>query len=152
MDTTPHPGDDVHELAVLFRRLGAQMRHLVAEEVADAGLTPVQFLILGWLDEPRSMGSLGECMGMDASTVTGSIDRLEEEGLVERRPDPADRRVRLIHITTDGAEFRDRVHRRIGARSPVADRLTVDEIGTMVELMRKAVDGSPDQEERSTRR
>lgn len=142
MDTTPHAGGDIHELAVLFRRLGAQMRHLVAEEVADAGLTPVQFLILGRLDEPRSMGSLGECMEMDASTVTGSIDRLEEQGLVERRPDPHDRRVRMIAITDRGAEFRDRVHGRIGARSPLVERLSATEIGVMVDLMRKAVDES----------
>ena len=41
---------------------------------------------------------LAERMGVEAMTVTGFLDRLEAKGLIERRPDPADRRAKLVHV------------------------------------------------------
>jgi MarR family transcriptional regulator, transcriptional regulator for hemolysin len=43
--------------------------------------------------------ALAEQMGVEAMTVSGYLDRLEARGLVERRPDPADRRAKLVGLT-----------------------------------------------------
>ena len=52
----------------------------------------------------QSMTELSRVFHLDNSTVTGLIDRMEKAGLVKRRPDPADRRKQLIHITPLGIE------------------------------------------------
>jgi MarR family transcriptional regulator, lower aerobic nicotinate degradation pathway regulator len=41
-------------------------------------------------------------IGLDTSTITGVIDRLETRGLMQRKASPQDRRVRLLSPTDDG--------------------------------------------------
>jgi len=45
--------------------------------------------------------------------VTGLADRLEERGLVERLPDPSDRRVKGLALTPEGARVRDEFVNRL---------------------------------------
>ena len=40
---------------------------------------------------------------LDSATITGVIDRLTHLGLIERRPDPYDRRVNRVHLTAQGS-------------------------------------------------
>ena len=47
-------------------------------------------------------GKLAQKLKCEPSNVTGIVDRLEARGLVERRPDPADRRVKLAAATEEG--------------------------------------------------
>jgi len=58
------------------------------------------------LDGPVSMGDVASGMGYDASHITALVDQLEERHLVERRADPADRRVKRIVITEGGVQLR----------------------------------------------
>ncbi len=74
------------------------------------GLSPKQ-LVLIWRLPPgttMSMRAIGERLACDASFVTGMVDRLEEDDLLERRPDPDDRRVTLIALTDAGAALREK--------------------------------------------
>lgn len=63
--------------------------------------------------EAGSQRALAERLGVDRTVMTYLLDDLERAGLVERRPDPADRRNRHIVATEHGAkrlaELRDRV-------------------------------------------
>jgi DNA-binding MarR family transcriptional regulator len=54
--------------------------------------------------EGRTMGSLAEEWGCDASYATSVVDRLEHRGLARRRNQPGDRRVKLVVLTPDGAK------------------------------------------------
>ncbi len=74
----------------------------------ERGLTPGHFKVLGWLDpaQPRPMGVLADALGIDNSQVTWLVDRLEEQGLVERLVLPTDRRVKTIALTPEGTAFR----------------------------------------------
>jgi MarR family transcriptional regulator, organic hydroperoxide resistance regulator len=76
----------------------------------ELGLSPPQLHVLHRLSPgvQLPMGALAETMFCDASNLTGIVDRLEERGLIERRPDPSDRRVKRLAITDDGAELRER--------------------------------------------
>ncbi len=49
----------------------------------------------------------------DPSNITGLIDRLEARGLVERRPDPQDRRIKGLALTSAGARLRERLFARL---------------------------------------
>ena len=48
------------------------------------------------------MRKLAQKLKCEPSNVTGIVDRLEARGLVERRPDPADRRVKVAAATDEG--------------------------------------------------
>jgi DNA-binding MarR family transcriptional regulator len=53
---------------------------------------------------PMTLGKLAEAIGADAPYTTLIVDKLEAHGLVERLPHPADRRRKLVTLTTAGEE------------------------------------------------
>ena len=54
---------------------------------------------------PRTQLALAQAARLDKSTMVVALDALEEEGLVERRPDPKDRRARIVVPTEAGREL-----------------------------------------------
>nr|WSY55220.1 MarR family transcriptional regulator [Streptomyces sp. NBC_00886] len=73
------------------------------EAAGDHTLTGAQARLLSLLSlEPLPMRKLAQKLKCEPSNVTGIVDRLETRGLVERRPDPADRRVKLAAATEEG--------------------------------------------------
>ena len=80
----------------------------------ELGLTPTDGRTLGSLDtvKGRTMRALAAEWGCDASTATWAVDRLEAKGLVERRSDPRDRRLKLVALTERGTALRDELRRR----------------------------------------
>jgi DNA-binding MarR family transcriptional regulator len=81
----------------------------------ELGLTPGHMKTLLELDTEggRSMGDLAALMACDASNVTWLVDRLEERGLVERRPHPGDRRVKSVVLTPEGAKTKALLSERL---------------------------------------
>jgi DNA-binding MarR family transcriptional regulator len=61
----------------------------------------------------RTMGSLAEAWGCDASYATSVVDRLEDRGLATRRARPGDRRVKLVVLTADGARLKQTLARAL---------------------------------------
>src|SRR5690348_5700518 len=88
--------------------------------VAALDLAPAQARALHELDldRPLSMRELAERLKSDPSNVTGLIDRLEARGLVERRPDPTDRRIKGLALTPAGARLRERLFARLYSAPP----------------------------------
>ncbi|MFJ3795520.1 MarR family winged helix-turn-helix transcriptional regulator [Streptomyces sp. NPDC090088] len=73
------------------------------EAAGEHTLTGAQARLLSLLSlEPLPMRKLALKLKCEPSNVTGIVDRLEARGLVERRPDPADRRVKLAAATDEG--------------------------------------------------
>ena len=103
----------VHRFA---QRLDGHVRR-VAEEL---GRTPAQIVALRELDAPITARELAARMTCEPSTATFVIDRLEEQGLAERRPHPTDRRAKQIVLTAAGARCRAAALDRLAARSPLA--------------------------------
>jgi DNA-binding MarR family transcriptional regulator len=75
---------------------------------SEFDLSPPQVMALRQLDpdEPKPMSELAIALRCDNSNVTGIVDRLEDRGLVERRPAEHDRRVKMLLITERGAQIR----------------------------------------------
>jgi DNA-binding MarR family transcriptional regulator len=90
-----------------FMRTGVQRGRVLAR----MGLTPNDARALSALDVPggRTMRSLADEWGCDASNATWIIDRLEERGFAERRAIAGDRRVKLVVLTAAGAKARQKV-------------------------------------------
>lgn len=78
-------------------------RDRVLEQLA---LTPNDAKALNTMTrEPgQAMSALARAWGTDASNATWVVDRLEKRGLAERRPDPRDRRVKLVGLTEKGEQ------------------------------------------------
>ncbi len=91
-------------------QIGFVMRQAVQRHAAifsagmDGEITATQWAALAKLHErgPSSQNLLGRMIAMDAATVKGVIDRLSARGLVETRPDPADRRRHRVALTPAG--------------------------------------------------
>ena len=108
---------------------------------AEFELAPAQLGALKALDpdDPVPMRHLAQALACDNSNVTGIVDRLEARGLVERRPDPSDRRVKMLVVTADGAELRRRVKKRMEEPPEALTRLTEEEQAQLRDLLRKAL-------------
>lgn len=99
-------------------------RYYAEYELAAAhhSLTGAQARVLALLArEPTPMRQVARQLKCEPSNVTGIVDRLESRGLVERRPDPADRRVKLAAATAEGLDTADRLRTSLDfARAPLA--------------------------------
>ena len=79
--------------------------------LAAAGAGAVRPSYLGvlmslWQEDGQRVVELGRRAGLEPSTMTGLLDRMERDGLVTRSPDPTDRRVLRVRLTTEGARVR----------------------------------------------
>ena len=100
--------------------LGAVFRGYVkAAHEALAGLPggPRGYQVLASAagDEHRSQQALAQRLGVDRTVMTYLLDDLERAGLIERHPDPADRRARRIAATARGSELLDDLDQRLRA-------------------------------------
>ena len=88
----------------LLRRAHQRNAAIFQERIGDAQLTPLQFAALVKLDDlgEVSQNELGRRTAMDAATMQGVIKRLLARGLIDRKPDPEDRRRVVLSLTADG--------------------------------------------------
>lgn len=88
-----------------------------AEVVADLPGGPRGFTVLHLVSTGgcRNQAAIADSLGIDRTVLTYLLDELEERGLVERRPDPRDRRARQIVATDRGLELLVELRARIGA-------------------------------------
>jgi DNA-binding MarR family transcriptional regulator len=96
-------------------------RALLAAETAilnDHGLTMWAYSVLLRLDEEpiRTQAALADAINADRTRIIDVLDDLQERGLISRRPDPADRRARLVALTKSGRRLRDSAQAAIQAR------------------------------------
>ena len=113
---------------------------LAAEHVE---LTISQAMLLRRLGEPASMCEAAQVMQCDPSNVTGLIDRLEKRGLVERRPDPDDRRVRLLVLTPAGRDVRARFERALAKGMPPFASLDAGDAERLLALLQTSLPSGP---------
>jgi DNA-binding MarR family transcriptional regulator len=88
----------------LVARAHFVMRSQAKARLAPLGVEPQHFGALAVLDDtgPRSQQRLAGDLGVSGTMVVQLVDHLEDEGLVERRRDPGDRRVHLLTLTAEG--------------------------------------------------
>ena len=95
----------------------SRINHLFRTQLADvlpAGLDPAAGQLLAWLVKqgPSRQGELAEYTFLDPSTVSRRISQLVQQGLVERRVDPADGRAVQLVPTARGQELFTSIQRK----------------------------------------
>lgn len=125
------PSDDRRDLAAMMYPV---VRALLAVEqpVLDAhGVAMWGYSVLTALDRTpiRTQAALAEAIGADKTRIIGTLDELQDAGLITRTPDPDDRRVRLLAITDEGRRVRQAItagirsrEERLLSRLPATDR------------------------------
>jgi DNA-binding MarR family transcriptional regulator len=95
------------------------------------------------LESSMAMRDLGKLMHCDPSFVTAIADLLEKRGLARREPNTADRRIKNLVLTTQGATLRAKMEREFVARMPwrVLDQ---DERVCLLALIRKMTQAAPE--------
>ena len=108
------------------------------DAAAEHALTGAQARLVSLLSlEPLPMRKLAHKLRCEPSNVTGIVDRLESRGLVERRPDPADRRVKLAAVTEEGRTVARGLRESLRfAREPLAG-LSEEERLALRDLLRR---------------
>src|SRR5580704_14776821 len=129
-DDLPSPSTERLRLMLGVRlgllTLAGQLRQSWAAHAA-AGLSTAQVNALLTLEPGTAvpMRSLAARLNSDASNLSVLIDRLERRGAVERRPDPADRRVKALALTPEGERLRAAFWRSVvedpGTLAPLSD-------------------------------
>ncbi|HVA02504.1 MAG TPA: MarR family transcriptional regulator [Acidimicrobiales bacterium] len=98
-------------------------------------LTAQQVGLLRALDEPVSMRAFAEELSCDPSNVTGLVDRVERLGLVDRVPNPDDRRIRMLTLTPKGRRLRDKINAEVGRELAGALGLEPEDHGRVLRLI-----------------
>ncbi|MER5730061.1 MarR family transcriptional regulator [Streptomyces sp. NPDC002138] len=116
------------EVVELIGTVVARYHEEYEQAAASHQLTGAQARVLGLLSlEPMPMRRIAQKLKCEPSNVTGIVDRLESRGLAERRPDPADRRVKLAAATDEGLQTADRLRESLDfAREPLAGLSTAE--------------------------
>jgi DNA-binding MarR family transcriptional regulator len=113
---------------------------LFKEEFDRYDLTPQQFGFLAflWIEDGLSQSELSARSQIDRTTIGGIIDRLEKEGLVERRNHPEDRRAYQVFLTTTGKSLEKELSSVANhVLRKVTSPLTKQEHETLVQLLTK---------------
>ncbi len=115
------PEELVQSTTFLLKRLGFRAKEQALEAYEETGLGPYHHAVLAVLAEapPETQGEIADALGYDRGQLVGILDELEEQGLVERRRDPNDRRRHTVRVTPEGT----RVHAELRA---LAERLEAD--------------------------
>lgn len=131
-------GDGV---AFLLAQLGHHAASEFAEQMSAVDLTPPHAGILRAIaaNPGGSQQTLAEQLGLLPSRVVAYVDELEDGGYVERRRNPADRRLHALHLTAAGKKLMGKIsdlarqhERRITAGLDAEQRATLRELLAML--------------------
>ncbi len=93
----------------LISRATLAVTSVLKKGLAQAGVREVKPAYLGvlislWREDNLKANKLGKRAGLEPSTMTGLLDRMEKDGLLQRHPDPNDRRASRIKLTRRGID------------------------------------------------
>jgi DNA-binding MarR family transcriptional regulator len=142
MSTSTVSGTAAREAWALFWRIFSADKPRRMASLNELGLAPMQSMALMQLrpGEPMTMSAMALALQCDNSNVTGIVDRLEAQGLVERRPAEHDRRVKTLVITEKGTGVRDAVEQRLSVPPPPLAGLSDEDAAALRDILSRALD------------
>ena len=128
----------------LISQLGFLSSRRFMEALAPAGIDPREFLLMRFVaaSEGRSQQALAERLAIPPSRMVALVDRLEQAGLLERRPDPEDRRVRGLYLTRKGRGVLERAGKiAIDYETQLCAGINREERELLIDLLQKLQEG-----------
>jgi DNA-binding MarR family transcriptional regulator len=131
------------ELGELLMRVARTQRRRWREALAPWDLSPHQARALRVVSERDGvrLSDLAEALHIAPRSATEVADGLQQRGLVERTPDPGDRRAVLLRLTAEGRRVRDEADRaRAADNEELFSRLSADDRATLTRLLTALLD------------
>jgi MarR family transcriptional regulator, lower aerobic nicotinate degradation pathway regulator len=130
----------------LLNQVALQGQRIGAETLAAVGAHRTHYAVLAALDEfgPASQAELGRRCGIDPSDMVALMARLTADGVVERGPDPADRRRNLVSITAAGRRRLDELAATVdAAQDALLEPLSAAERRRLTALLARILEHAP---------
>ena len=127
----------------LINQAALPANRLVSDALAGAGMRRYHYSLLAALDQvgPASQADLSRGTTIDGSDMVATVNELVEQGLVERSPDPTDRRRNLVTITSAGRRQLRKLDRLLGkVQDQLLAPLSADERRQLVDVLTRVVD------------
>lgn len=138
-----------HELLFTISDVGRLLRTYADQRARLMGMSRAQWAVLLQLERNEGLiqADLADTLDIQPITLTRLIDRLCDNGLVERRPDPNDRRARFLFLTPAARPLLDRIVKEIetvsgtilaGVEPPAVDAV-LSQLGIVRENLKRAI-------------
>ncbi len=144
------------EVLFLISDAGRLLRTYADQKARQFGMTRAQWAVLLKLEryEGANQSDLAEFLEIQPITLTRLVDRLCDSGLIERRPDPADRRAKLLFLTPAARPLIARISKQVeevaeevlAGLDPQAIDAVLSQLGIARENLRKAIAGKSPQD------
>jgi DNA-binding MarR family transcriptional regulator len=137
MENSPRPGS-----MVLLTRLARVVYRRASEDLL--GMRLKQYIALSYLRDQGEtpQQELGEALHLDANNLVLLLNDLEDEGFVERRRNPSDRRRHIVEVTPAGKQALERAERALeSVEDEVLAPLDAEERATLRGLLTRALEG-----------
>lgn len=151
------PSPQAEHAADQLRRIWRLLRQTAQEDWTSLSLTRAQLRILVLLHQegPASVGHLAGALGVTLPSITATVDRLVQSGLVHREDDPTDRRRVINRLTVEGTTLIERLH--VGKRARLVSALSalgstdLAALTTLLQQVEKTLESSSESQEAQTR-
>ncbi len=133
-------GDGEESLSELFWSVARQLRHGSMETLAPWDITPSQSRALRVLarHDGIRLSELSAHLRIAPRSTTEVVDGLETRGLIERSPDPEDRRATLVALTKEGARVIKAIQSARGAEAErIFGQLSATDRTHLTRILRK---------------
>ncbi|MFY3774950.1 MULTISPECIES: MarR family transcriptional regulator [Marinobacter] len=130
-------------------RVTRRWRKMLDERLKDLGVTQARWSTMVYLEkggEGLTQRELASLMAIENPTLVRLLDSLEQQGLIERRPCPHDRRARRLHLTSAGRAFMDDLSERAEVlREEMLEGISDKEIECTVKVFHKILENAEKQ-------
>jgi DNA-binding MarR family transcriptional regulator len=143
LDPNPRPATEL-ELAPRLRLAVTRLARRLRQQADLPGVSPTQVSALATIERegPLTLGELAAREGVQPPTISAAVGRLEEQDLVHRTVDPADRRVHRVEVSPAGRRLLEKsrsrkneyLERRLRALS-TEDRATIERAAELLETI-----------------
>jgi DNA-binding MarR family transcriptional regulator len=134
---TPTP-PAAEDLADTFFAVAHALKRIVNARFQHTGLSMARLRVLYHLVGGQNvrMGELSTCVDVAPRTMTSTIDAMQRDGLVQRRPDPTDGRATVVSITDEGERsFHEGMRLQALAVADLFDGLDADRRVALLEIL-----------------
>jgi DNA-binding MarR family transcriptional regulator len=132
--------DPAEQISALLDGIVRRQRRASREGFGES-VTHGQFRVLRTLDnadQPLRLSELAARLGIVPRSATSVVDDLEAAGLLERQPDPNDRRATLVDLTPDGRQILTTLReKRRDVMATQLSRLTPTDQQTLIQLLQR---------------
>jgi MarR family transcriptional regulator for hemolysin len=151
----PHRSKN-REILFMISDVGRLLRTYADQKARQFGMTRAQWAVMLKLEryEGLNQSDLAEYLDIQPITLTRLVDRLCDSGLIERRPDPTDRRAKLLYLTAAARPLLERISGQVevlaeevlAGLDPKAIDAVLSQLGTARTNLRQAIAGNTAQD------